>query len=295
MDNRMDHRMGNADGSRVDRNRRFEDRVVFISGVARGQGRSHAVGFAREGARIIGIDICSDLEHAPYPGATEEDLAETVRLVEQEGGAMHAEVADVRDYRATKNALLAGVELYGRLDVILANAGTYAPMPVQYVATDSWDETVAVNLTGVFHTVKAGLRTMIEQDEGGAIVLTSSTAGLKGFYGAPAYNAAKHGVVGLMRSLALELAPNRIRVNSIHPTSVNTPMIVNDVFPQLVRMDLENPTIEDAADFLRPQQPLDVPWIEPEDITNAMLWLCSQEARYVTGVAMPIDAGALLK
>ncbi|MFV0316257.1 MAG: mycofactocin-coupled SDR family oxidoreductase [Microthrixaceae bacterium] len=279
----------------TDRNHRYEDKVVLISGVARGQGRSHAVGFAREGARIIGLDICSDLDHAPYPLATEEDLAETVRQVEAVGGAMHTEVADVRDYRATREVVKAGLERYGRLDVILANAGSYSPMPVQFVAPDSWDETIEVNLTGVFHTVKAGIRTMIEQDEGGAIVLTSSTAGLKGFYGAPAYNAAKHGVVGLMRSLALELAPNRIRVNSVHPTSVNTPMIDNDVFPQLVRMDLENPTIDDAADFLRPQQPLEIPWVEPVDITNAMLWLCSEEARYVTGVALPIDAGALIK
>lgn len=269
--------------------------MVFITGAARGQGRSHAVGFAREGARIIGTDICADLEHAPYPGATEDDLAETVRLVESVGGAMHAEVADVRDHRATKAALMAGVELYGRLDVIVANAGTYAPMPVQFVAVESWTETVEVNLTGVFNTVKAGLPTMLEQNEGGAIVITSSTAGLKGFYGAPAYNAAKHGLVGLMRSLALELAPNQIRVNSIHPTSVDTPMIRNDVFPKLVRMDLEDPGIDDAADFLRPQQPMDVPWIEPVDVTNALLWLCSDDARYVTGVTLPIDAGALLR
>lgn len=279
----------------IDRNRRFEDKVVFVSGAARGQGRSHAVGFAREGARIIGIDLCSDLEHAPYPMATEADLADTVAQVEAVGGAMHAETADVRDYRATKDALLRGVDRFGRLDVILANAGTYAPMPVQFVEVDSWNETVDVNLTGVFHTVKAGLRTMVEQNEGGAIVLTSSTAGLKGFYGAPAYNAAKHGVVGLMRSLALELAPNQIRVNSVHPTSVKTPMIINDVFPQLVRMDLDDPTVDDAADFLRPQQPMDVPWVEASDITNAMLWLCSSEARYVTGVTLPIDAGSLAK
>lgn len=280
----------------MDRNRRFEDKVVFISGAARGQGRSHAVAFASEGAKVIGTDICQDLEHSPYPAATKADLDETVRMVEAAGGAMHAEVADVRDYSSTKSALRAGVERFGRLDVILANAGTYAPMPVQYVDPDSWAETIDVNLTGVFHTVKAGVKTMIEQNEGGAIVMTSSTAGLKGFYGAPAYNAGKHGVVGLMRSLALELAPNQIRVNSIHPTSVRTPMIINDVFPQLVRMDLEGKaTVDDAADFLRPQQPMDIPWVEPEDISNAILWLCSDEARYVTGVTMPIDAGALLK
>ncbi|MCP4436377.1 MAG: mycofactocin-coupled SDR family oxidoreductase [Actinomycetia bacterium] len=287
--------MSATDGDAFDRNRRYEGKVVLVTGAARGQGRSHAVGFAREGAHIIGIDMCADLEHAPYPLATEEDLAETVRLVEEAGGAMHPERADVREYRPLREAVKRGIELFGRLDVILANAGTYAPMPVQYVDPDSWRETVDVNLTGVFHTVKAGVRTMIEQNEGGAVVMTSSTAGLKGFYGAPAYNAAKHGVVGLMRSLALELAPNQIRVNSIHPTSVATPMIVNEVFPKLVRMDLEDPGVDDAAEFLRPQQPMDIPWIEAQDITNAMLWLCSDEARYVTGVTMPIDAGALLK
>lgn len=279
----------------MDRNRRFEGKVVFISGVARGQGRSHAVAFAGEGANIIGLDLCEDLTWTGYPGATKDDLQETARLVEAAGGVAHLEVADVRDYRLTKEALARGVERLGRLDVILANAGSYAPMPVQYVSVESWTETVDVNLTGAFHTVKAGLRTMIEQDEGGAIVITSSTAGLKGFYGSPAYNAAKHGVVGLMRSLALELAPNRIRVNSVHPTSVATPMILNDVFPRMVRSDLEDPDLEDVTEFLREQQPMGVPWIEAEDVTNAILWLCSDEARYVTGAAVPIDAGALLK
>ena len=275
--------------------RRFEDKVVFISGVARGQGRSHAIRFAQEGARIVGFDLCQDLPNAPYPMATEEDLAETVRQVEAAGGAMHAAVADVRDYRAVREVAKAGIEKYGRLDVILANAGTYAPLPVQFVSTDSWAETIDVNLTGVFHTIKAGIRQMIEQDEGGAVVMTSSTAGLKGFWGAPAYNAAKHGVVGLMRSLALELAPNNIRVNSIHPTSVNTPMINNAVFPSLVRSDLESPTFDDAGEFLQGMQALQIPWIEAGDISAAILWLCSDEARYITGVTLPVDGGALLK
>ena len=279
----------------MDRNRRFEGKVVFISGVARGQGRNHAVAFAGQGADIIGVDLCEDLTWTGYPGATKDDLLETARLVEAAGGTAHLEVADVRDYRLTRDALLRGVERLGRLDVILANAGSYAPMPVQHVSVESWKETVEVNLTGAFHTVKAGIRTMVEQGGGGAIVITSSTAGLKGFYGAPAYNAAKHGVVGLMRSLALELAPNRIRVNSVHPTSVATPMIMNDVFPRMVRADLEDPGLDDVVGFLREQQPLDVPWIESDDVTNAILWLCSDEARYVTGAALPIDAGALLK
>ena len=278
-----------------DRNRRFEGKVVFVSGVARGQGRNHAIRFAQEGAHIIGFDLCHDLEHAPYPLATEEDLAETVRLVEAAGGAMHAEVADVRDWDAVKRVSKAGLERFGRIDVVLANAGTYAPMPVQFVAPDSWNETIDVNLTGVFHTVKAGIRSMVERNEGGAVVITSSTAGLKGFYGAPAYNAAKHGVVGLMRSLALELAPNQIRVNSVHPTSVGTPMILNEVFPKLVRMDLPDPGVDDAAEFLRTMQPMDVPWIDPDDVSNAVLFLSSEEARYITGTTLAVDAGALQK
>jgi (+)-trans-carveol dehydrogenase len=275
--------------------RRYEGKVVFITGVARGQGRSHAVGFAKEGAQIIGVDLCHDLEHAPYPMSTEEDLAETVRQVEAAGGAMHAEVADVRDYRPLREVVKAGIDRFGRLDVICANAGTYAPLPVQFMSAGAWAETVDINLTGVFHTLKAGCRTMVEQNEGGAIVITSSTAGLKGFWGAAAYNAAKHGVVGLMRSAALEFAPNNIRVNSVHPTSVGTPMIVNDVFPTLARHDLPNPTMDDVAEFLTPQQPLGIPWIDAQDVTEAILWLCSDEARYVTGVTLPIDAGALLK
>ena len=279
----------------TEREGRFVGKVVLISGVARGQGRSHAVRFAEEGAQIIGFDICRDLENAPYPGATEDDLAETVKLVESAGGAMHVDVADVRDYRAVREVTKAGIEKFGRLDVILGNAGTYAPLPVQFVSPEAWAETVDINLTGVFNTVKAGMRTMIEQNEGGAIVLTSSTAGLKGFYGAPAYNAAKHGVVGFMRSLALELAPNQIRVNSVHPTSVYTPMIINDVFPKLLRMDLEDPGEAESAEFLREQQPMGIPWIEASDVTDAILFLCSDAARYITGVTLPVDAGALLK
>ncbi len=279
----------------ADRTRRFEDKVVFISGAARGQGREHAVRFASEGARIIGVDVCDDVPSVPYPLATEEDLAETVRRVESAGGAMHAERADVRDLDALRGAVRGGMDRFGRLDIIVANAGTYSPGPVQWLTSEAWDETIGINLTGVFNTVRAGVNRILEQGEGGAIVITSSTAGLRGFYGSPAYNAAKHGVVGLMRSLALELAPNNVRVNTVHPTSTNTPMIVNDVFPKLVRMDLDDPTTDDAADFLRPQQALVTPWVEAGDISDAVLWLCSEEARYVTGVTLPVDAGALLK
>lgn len=277
------------------RPQRFQDKVVFITGVARGQGREHAVRFAAEGARIIGVDRCEDLPHTPYPLASEEDLAETVRQVEAAGGAMHAAVADVRDLPALRQAVRDGIDRFGRLDVICANAGVYSPGPVQWLTSEAWAETIETNLTGVFNAVRAGLRRMIEQDEGGAIVITSSTAGMRGMYGSPAYNASKHGVVGFMRSLALEVAPHRIRVNTVHPTSVSTPMILNDVFPRLVRPDVEDPTEEHAAEFLVTQQALEVPWVTPGDVSDAVLWLCSDEARYVTGATLPVDAGALLK
>ncbi|UDY34627.1 mycofactocin-coupled SDR family oxidoreductase [Dermatobacter hominis] len=279
----------------TDRNRRFEGKVVFVTGVARGQGRNHAIRFAQEGARIIGVDLCHDVEHAPYPLATPEDLAETVRRVESAGGAMHAEQADVRDLPALKAAVRAGIERFGRLDVILANAGTYAPLPVQFVSDEAWNETVDINLTGVFHAVKAGVRQLVEQNEGGAIVMTSSTAGIKGMYGSPAYSAAKHGVVGFMRSLALELAPNQIRVNSVHPTSVYTPMIINDVFPKLVAPEHPDPGEDEAAAFLKDMQPMGNPWVEVDDVSNAILFLCSDEARYITGTTLAVDAGALTK
>ena len=278
----------------TDRNRRFENKVVFITGAARGQGREHAVRFAAEGAKVIGVDICEDLPDCYYPLATEEDLAETVRQVEAAGGAMHAAKGDVRDLNRLRQVVGEGVDKFGRLDVIVANAGTYSPNPTQFLTSEQWDETIGVNLTGVFNAVRAGMRTMIEQNEGGAIVITSSTAGLKGFYGCPAYNAAKHGVVGFMRSLALELAPNQIRVNTVHPTSVGTPMILNDIFPKLVSPE-PDAGFDQAAEFLRPQQPMDIAWLQPGDISDAVLWLCSDEARWITGVTLPVDAGALLK
>lgn len=274
--------------------KRFEGKVVFISGVARGQGRQHAVRFAQEGAKIIGFDVCQDLPNTWYPLSTPEDLAETVRQVEAAGSAIHTEIGDVRDLERVKEIARNGIDRFGRLDVILANAGTYTPGPVQALNADQWAETIDINLTGVFNTVRAGVKTMIKQNEGGAVVITSSTAGMKGMWGCPAYNAAKHGVVGFMRSLALELAPNQIRVNTLHPSSVATPMIQNDIFPTLVS-DKENPGLEEAAEFLTPMQPMGIPWLAPDDISDAVLWLCSDEARYVTGVQLPVDAGSLLK
>lgn len=276
--------------------KRFEGKVVFITGVARGQGREHAVRFAAEGASIIGIDICSDLPSVWYPLATEADLAETTRRIEEVGGASVLKVADVRDRRAMREVVKEGVERFGRLDVICANAGTYSPSPTEWMSDDAWDETIDINLSGVFRTVRAGLKPMMERGEGGSIVITSSTAGLKGFYGSPSYCAAKHGVVGFMKSLALEMAPHQIPVNCVHPTSVDTPMIRNAIFPTLVAPEKgQDATWEDAEDFLRPQQPMGIATIAPRDISNAIMWLSSDEARYITGVSLAVDGGAMLK
>lgn len=274
---------------------RYGGKVVFITGVARGQGREHAVRFAAEGARIIGVDACTDMEHTPYPMATEDDLAETVGLVESSGGQIHAEVADVRDIDRLREAFIAGFDRFGRIDVVVANAGVYSPTPVRWTTSEQWAEAIDINLTGVFNTVRVAVRRMVDQNEGGAIAITSSIAGLKGMYGCAAYNASKHGLVGFMRSIALELAPNQIRVNTVHPTSVATPMIINDTFPRFIRGDLDEPTTDDVAEFLRPQQPMGMPWIEPSDMADTVLWLCSDEARYVTGVTLPVDGGALLR
>ena len=276
--------------------KRFEGKVVFITGVARGQGREHAVRFAAEGASIIGIDICSDLPSVWYPLATEADLAETTRRIEEVGGASVLKVADVRDRRAMREVVKEGVERFRRLDVICANAGTYSPSPTEWMSDDAWDETIDINLSGVFRTVRAGLKPMMERGEGGSIVITSSTAGLKGFYGSPSYCAAKHGVVGFMKSLALEMAPHQIRVNCVHPTSVDTPMIRNAIFQTLVAPEKgQDATWEDAEDFLRPQQPMGIATIAPRDISNAIMWLSSDEARYITGVSLAVDGGAMLK
>ena len=263
---------------------RVEGKVAFITGAGRGQGRSHAVRLAAEGADIIAIDICHDVEGA-LPMSTPEDLAETVKLVESLDRRIVAAQADVRDLDGLKAAVDAGVEELGRLDIVLANAGI-APMSL-HEKHDAWQDVVDVNLTGVFNTVETAIPSMIERGQGGAIVLTSSTAGINGIGGPTrgglGYTAAKHGVVGLMRSYANNLAPNRIRVNTVHPTGVNTPMVVNEAMQEFLEHD---PSLSNAM-----ANALPVAMVEPIDISNAIAWLVSDDARYVTGVTLPVDAG----
>ncbi|QEN15417.1 mycofactocin-coupled SDR family oxidoreductase [Mycolicibacterium sp. ELW1] len=268
----------------------LDGKVAFITGVARGQGRSHAIRLAEQGARIIGIDICADIPSNGYPMASRTELDETVGLVEAKGGRMIAAVADVRDFHAVNAALDAGVEQFGRLDIVCANAGI-ATMAFRELTIDEeleqWTDVLNVNLAGAFHTAKAAIPHLLAGQRGGSIVFTSSTAGLRGFGGVQGgglgYAASKHGLVGLMRTLSNALAPQSIRVNTVHPTAVRTMMAVNPAMTAF----LEN--YPDGGPHL--QNPMPVDLLEPEDISAAIAYLVSDEAKYVTGVTFPVDAG----
>ncbi|MGH3096406.1 MAG: mycofactocin-coupled SDR family oxidoreductase [Streptosporangiales bacterium] len=270
---------------------KLDGKVAFITGAARGQGRSHAVRLAQEGADVIAVDLCGQIDTVAYPMATPDDLAETVRQVEALDRRIVATQADVRDQGALRKAVDDGVAQLAGVDIVLANAGI-APMggeesdPLQ-----TFRDVVEVNLFGVWNAVQAAAPRMIEQGRGGAIVLTSSTAGLKGIGGASAggdgYTASKHGVVGLMRTFANQFAPHSIRVNTVHPTGVNTPMVVNEVMQKFLA---EEPSVVGALTNALP-----VEMVEPLDISNAICWLVSDEARYVTGVTLPVDAGFTVK
>jgi len=275
---------------------RVEGKVAFITGAARGQGRSHAVRLAQEGADIIAVDVCQQIRGVPFPMSTPDDLKETVRLVEEQDRRIVAAQADVRDYAALKAAVDDGVAQLGRLDIVVANAGIgNGGKPLAETDEQTWQDMIDVNLTGVWLTTKAAIPHMIAGGQGGSIVLTSSVGGLKAHPNVGNYVAAKHGVVGIMRTLVLELAQYRIRVNSVHPTQVNTPMVMNESTFRMFRPDLDNPTRDDFAPISQMINVLPVPWVEPEDISNAVLFLSSEEGRYITGVPLPIDAGALIK
>ena len=274
---------------------RVEGKVAFVTGAARGQGRSHAVRLAQEGADIIAVDLAGQVASVPYPMATPEDLDQTVKEVEALDRRIVARQADVRDYAALKSALDEGVAQLGRLDIVCSNAGIASFGPADELDETTWQDMIDINLTGMWHACKAAIPHLIEGGRGGSIVITSSDAGLKGFPNLAHYVSAKHGVVGLMRTLALELAPHMIRVNSLHPTTVNTDMIQNPATYRLFCPDLENPTADDMAGPSRDLNALPIPWVEPADISNAVLWLASDESRYVTGIMLPVDAGSLIK
>jgi SDR family mycofactocin-dependent oxidoreductase len=274
---------------------RVEGKVAFITGAARGQGRSHAVRLAQEGADIIAVDLCAQVGSVPYPMATPEDLANTVKEVEALDRRIVAARADVRDYAGLKLALDDGVAQLGRLDIVCSNAGICSFGAAAELDETTWQDMIDINLTGMWHACKAAIPHLIVGGRGGSIVITSSDAGLKAYQNLAHYVSAKHGVVGLMRTLALELAPHLIRVNSLHPSTVNTDMIQNEATYRLFRPDLQNPGPQELAQAGVSINALPIPWLEPVDISNAVLFLASDEARYITGVTLPVDAGFLVK
>lgn len=273
-------------------------KVAFITGAARGQGRSHAIELARAGADIIAIDIAHDDPDLGlgYPLGSADELAETAQEVEKLGRRIVTAKVDVRDYGALDSALKAGVAELGRLDIVVANAGI-APtsIPSHEITESQWEEMIAINLTGVWKTCRAAVPHLIAGGNGGAMILTSSMSALRVYQGIAAYSAAKHGVVGVMKTMAAELAQYSIRVNSVHPTQVDTPMIMNDETFKIFRPDLEHPTRADFEAASASLHALPVAVADPLDISNAVVFLASDEARLITGVTLPIDAGLLLK
>jgi (+)-trans-carveol dehydrogenase len=273
---------------------RVGGKVAFVTGAARGQGRSHAVRLAQEGADIVAIDLCAQVDSVAYPMATPEDLEETAAQVEALGRRIVAKQADVRDYAQLSRVLNEAVASLGRLDIVCANAGIYSQGVMAQMPEEKWGDMIDINLTGVWHTCKAAIPHLVAAG-GGCMILTSSAVALRPSANIGHYVAAKHGVVGLMRTLALELANDMIRVNSVHPTGVDTAMIQNDAMYRQLAPGVEHPTREDLAPVLQSLNVLPIPWVEPIDVSNAVLFLASDEARYVTGVAFPVDAGMALK
>jgi len=276
---------------------RVEGKVAFITGAARGQGRSHAVRLAEEGADIIAIDVCKRISsNADIPAPTPEDLAETAELVKNLNRRVVTAEVDVRDYAAVKAAVDSGVEQLGRLDIIVANAGIgNGGHTLDLTSEADWNDMIDVNLSGVWKSVKAAVPHLIAAGRGGSIILTSSVGGLKAYPHTGHYIAAKHGVVGLMRTFAVELGHHSIRVNSVHPTNVNTPLFMNEGTMKLFRPDLENPGPDDMAVVAQMMHVLPIGWVEPVDISNAVLFLASDESRFVTGLPMTVDGGSMLK
>ncbi|WP_297777198.1 mycofactocin-coupled SDR family oxidoreductase [Mycobacterium sp.] len=274
------------------RHGRLAGKVALITGAARGIGRAQAVRFAQEGADVVALDVCGPVDTVMIPHSTPDDLDTTASLVGEAGGRVHTEIVDVRDLAGMRAATDRGAERFGGLDVVCATAGITSRGMAVDLDENAWRTMLDVNLTGVWHTCRTGAPHLIARGAG-AMVLTSSIAGLRGLVGVAHYTAAKHGVIGLMRSLANELAPHNVRVNCVNPTNVDTPMIQNDVVSSAFRPDLDRaPTRAEFADAARSMNMLAVPWIDPLDVANAALFLASDEARYITAITLPVDAGA---
>lgn len=273
---------------------RVENKVALVTGAARGQGRSHALRLAEEGADIIAIDLCEQIDTVPYEMSNDADLAETAKLIGELGRRIVARKADVRNEEQMTSAVAEGVAELGRLDIVVANAGIVTDAPALELSEAKWNDAIDVDLKGVWITSKVGARHIVNGGRGGSIVMTGSMMGLHGGVGILPYVAAKHGVVGLMRGLGIELGPHMIRVNSVHPTQVNTPMVMNEDTWKAFVPGEEHPTLEQFAAASQTMHTLPVSYVEPLDISNAILFLVSDEARYITGAMLPVDCGCEL-
>jgi len=266
----------------------LQGRVAFITGAARGQGRAHAIRLAREGADIIALDVCAPVSDSiSYPAATPEDLAETVRAVEAEGRKVLAGEVDIRDDAALRQLVSDGVEQFGRIDILVANAGVLSWGRLWELTDEQWDTVIGVNLTGTWRTLRAVIPAMIEAGNGGSIVVVSSSAGLKATPGNGHYSAAKHGLVALTNSLAIELGEFGIRVNSIHPYSVDTPMIEPDLMMQVFK---EHPHYVHSFGPM-PLQPNG--FMAADEVANVVVWLAGNGSGTLTGAQIPVDKGVL--
>lgn len=274
---------------------RLEGRVALVTGAARGIGRAVCERLAAEGACIIATDLCGQLEGVNYATGTAENLEETLRLVGQLGADAVGYPADVRDTAQINSVAARGLERFGHIDIVCAAAGTAVFAPMWELSDDDWNVVVDTNLTGVFKTLRAVIPAMIQRGQGGSLILISSTAGLRGLPNNANYVAAKHGLVGLARNLCNELGPHLIRVNTVHPTTTNTPLVHNQSTYKMFRPDLQNPTLDDFAEAAPALNAMPIAWAEPLDIAAAVSWLASDESRYVTGAAIPVDAGSSQK
>jgi SDR family mycofactocin-dependent oxidoreductase len=269
---------------------KVEGKVAIVTGAARGQGRVHALTLASEGATVVLLDVPGQLATLPYPAATARELDATVAEVRAISADSYGVEVDVRDRDGLREAIDDAAAKLGRLDILVGNHGVVSYVEIVDMSDDAWHEVIDVNLTGTFNCAQAVLPHMVKGDSG-VIVATASNLARQGMTQLAHYVASKWALLGFVKTLALELAPHNIRVNALLPTTVNTPMIMHDAMYRLFRPDLEHPTAEDMVPILSSLNALDIPWIEPEDTANAMLYLVSDEGRYVTGGGLDVAAG----
>lgn len=273
----------------------FTGKTVLISGAARGQGRAHAQRFAAEGASLVLFDICAQIPGVPFPMATTEDLKETVRLVESRGAKAVAGVADVRSFQQVDAIAQQGLDAFGHIDIVIANSGIVStPAKVWEIDPADFQSVVDVDLVGVWHTMRASLPSMVEQERGGCVVVTASGAAVKGTANISPYVAAKHGLIGLVMTAARELGPHRIRVNAVLPGNTNTMMFRNEATMRLFTPDLDEPEEDKFLQRAASRTPMGIPYVEPSDISEAIVFLASSRARYITGTSMLVDGGSAI-